>query len=349
MTVTDAAAAEPLVLVEELVKHYPLRATRRQRRDGTAPIVHAVDGLDLELNRGDAVALIGESGCGKSTVAKVLVGLVEPTAGRVRIAGHDVVAVSTKDLEARRRVQMVAQNPWSALNRSRTVEHIVGQPLRVHGLVTGRDALRARVVELLEMVGLPEDYLSRRPRHLSGGELQRVTVARALAAEPDLLVLDEPTASLDVSVKATLVNLLVDLREKLDLTYLLITHELDVARHLADRVAVMYLGEVVESGAAAQVFGDPQHPYTRALLAASPPELVIGRLHGEGLVGEVPSAVDVPSGCRFRTRCPLVVEACRTDAPALTEQADGRRVACLLINELSDTRVGEELPGRNQS
>ncbi|WP_204163438.1 oligopeptide/dipeptide ABC transporter ATP-binding protein [Nocardioides gilvus] len=343
--VTESSTETPLVHVEGLVKHYPMRAKKRlggRREPGAdAQVVHALDGIDLQVRQGESVALIGESGCGKSTVAKVLVGLVRPTGGRVRVGGHDVVPVTTHDPAARRRVQLVSQNPWSALNRARSVKHILSQPIVLHGRASGKEAVAQRAAELLEMVGLPPEYLSRRPRDLSGGELQRVTVARALAAEPDVLILDEPTASLDVSVKATLVNLLSDLRAELGLTYVLITHELDIARHLADRVAVMYLGEIVESGSAEQVFGDPEHPYTRALLAAAPTELVIGRLHGDGLTGEVPSAIDVPTGCRFHTRCPMVAPACTTETPALQRRPDDRVVACLRIEEL----VGDNAPG----
>lgn len=338
-TPTTAPAAGPLIEVSDLVKHYPLRGARRRRGEETA-VVHALDGIDLAVGRGESIALIGESGCGKSTVAKVLVGLVGPTSGTVRIGGHDVVPVTTRDLDARRRVQLVSQNPWSALNRARSVLHILSQPIVLHGRATGKAAVTRRAEELLAMVGLPVDYLARRPRDLSGGELQRVTVARALAAEPDVLILDEPTASLDVSVKATLVNLLSDLRAELGLTYVLITHELDIARHLADRVAVMYLGEVVERGTADQVFDAPEHPYTRALLAAAPAELVIGQLHGDGLTGEVPSAIDPPSGCRFHTRCPFVTEACTTTIPPLQSRPDARVVACLRIDELAGDGAG---------
>lgn len=335
----------PIIEVEGLVKHYPVRTRRR----GESPqVVHALDGIDLSVTRGESIALIGESGCGKSTVAKLLSGLVTPTSGTLRTGGRDVVPVTTRDLEARRQVQLVSQNPWSALNRARSVLHILSQPIRLHGHATGKNAVTRRAEELLAMVGLPTTHLSRRPRDLSGGELQRVTVARALAAEPDVLILDEPTASLDVSVKATLVNLLSDLRADLGLTYVLITHELDIARHLADKVAVMYLGEVVEQGTSAQVFDAPEHPYTRALLSAAPTQLVIGRLHGDGLTGEVPSAIDVPSGCRFHTRCPFATEVCTTTNPPLQSRPDTRVVACLRIEELADGSVGSTT-GRNQT
>lgn len=336
---STSTSTAPLVEIDTLVKHYPL--TGRPKKGESPAIVHALDGITLDVVKGRSLALIGESGCGKSTVAKLLVGLTTPTSGSVKIAGHEVVPVTTHDPAARRRVQLVSQNPWSALNRARTVEHILTQPLKLHAAADGvkksKDALRTRAGELLEMVGLPATYLTRRPRDMSGGELQRVTVARALAGEPDVLVLDEPTASLDVSVKATLVNLLSDLRARLGLTYVLITHELDIARHLADDVAVMYLGEVVEKGPSEQVFTAPEHPYTRALLAAAPTELVIGRLHGDGLTGEVPSAVNPPSGCRFHTRCAFATDACTTTIPLAQSRPDARVVACLRIEELAGT------------
>ncbi|WP_211593316.1 ABC transporter ATP-binding protein [Microbispora sp. H10836] len=310
-----------VISAERLVKHYRIRSGGR-RPDR---VVHAVDDVSFELAEGSTLAIVGESGCGKSTIARMLVRLTEPTAGRILVQGRDTVD--------RRAVQFVSQNPWSALNRRKSIRHALEQPLAVHGLHPGRAARAARVRELLDLVGLTEEYLDRRPGGVSGGELQRVTVARALAVEPRVLVLDEPTASLDVSVKALLVNLLADLRRRLGLSYVLITHEIDIARHLADRVAVMYLGRIVETGDAEQVFTDPRHPYTRALLAAVPG--IGSREPAPLLRGEVPSAVSPPPGCRFHTRCPMAVDACARTEAALEPGPDGRRVACLRLDDLT--------------
>ncbi|MFJ4773094.1 ABC transporter ATP-binding protein [Streptomyces uncialis] len=285
---------------------------RRPRRT-----VHAVDDVDFRIESGRTLAVIGESGCGKSTVAKLLLGLTEPTAGTITVHGE-------------RRIQMVAQNPWSALNRRKTIGHALDQPLRIHRTDLDADGRAARVRELLDLTSLPHEFLTRYPADVSGGELQRVTIARALAAEPRVLVLDEPTASLDVSVKAGLINLLCDLRDDLGLTYLLITHEIDVARLIADRVLVMYLGHVVESGTAEAVFDHPAHPYTRSLLDSVPVPDPRRRKELLPLTGEVPSAVDPPSGCRFRTRCPHAVDECASTRPPARETGTGQLTACHL-------------------
>ncbi|GII86097.1 ABC transporter ATP-binding protein [Sphaerisporangium siamense] len=309
-----------VIEAERLTKHYRLRS------GGGGRVVHAVDDVSFTLEEGTTLAIVGESGCGKSTIARMLVRLTEPTEGRVLVHGRNHAD--------RRAVQLVSQNPWSALNRRKSIRHALEQPLAVHGLYPRGAARAARVRELLELVGLGEEYLGRRPGGVSGGELQRVTVARALAVEPRALVLDEPTASLDVSVKALLVNLLLDLRRRLGLGYVLITHEIDIARHLADRVAVMYLGRFVETGDAEQVFADPRHPYTRALLAAVPG---LDHRRPDAPAGEVPSAVAPPPGCRFHTRCPLALDLCRRAEPALDPGPDGRRVACHRRDELTTT------------
>lgn len=326
--------ANPMVQVSSLVKHFPAGATRRSKQ-----VVHAVDGIDVEVPAGQTLAIVGESGCGKSTVAKTMVGLITPTAGEVRIGGRPVPPVTSGARHERRRVQLVSQSPWSALNQRKTVRHIVTQPLVVHRLLPTRRARQERARELIERVGLAPEYLDRRAYELSGGELQRVTIARALAVSPEVLVLDEPTASLDVSVKAILVNLLTDLRRDLGLTYVLITHELDIALHLADRVAVMYLGKLVEVGPVQEVFEHPRHPYTRALLAAMPSVNDLGKPPVVALAGEVPSAIDVPPGCRFHTRCPFAEPACRTAVP--TPQRSGEAlVACLRLADLPSPAAG---------
>ncbi|MFE3019009.1 ABC transporter ATP-binding protein [Streptomyces sp. NPDC059256] len=305
---------------EGLTKHFSLKQGK-----GSVPwfkargmrTVHAVDDVGFRVAAGETLAIIGESGCGKSTVAKLLLGLTEPTAGSITIAGE-------------RRIQLVAQNPWSALNRRKTIGHALNQPLLIHRPDLDKEGRAARVQELLDLTGLPSDFLLRYPGDVSGGELQRVTIARALAAQPRVLVLDEPTASLDVSVKASLVNLLCDLRDDLGLTYLLITHEIDVARLLADQVLVMYLGHVVESGDADEVFDNPVHPYTRSLLDSVPVPDPRRRKELLPLAGEVPSAVDPPSGCRFRTRCPHVLPKCAETRPAARESGEGHLAACHL-------------------
>ncbi|MEU8802404.1 ABC transporter ATP-binding protein [Spirillospora sp. NPDC048819] len=310
------------ITAERLTKHYPVRSGGRAK----GRVVHAVDDVSFEVPAGRTLAVVGESGCGKSTIARMLVRLVRPTAGRVLVHGAERTDA--------RAIQLVSQNPWSALNRRKSIRHALEQPLAVHGLAPDRAARAARAEELLGLVGLSPDYLTRRPGGVSGGELQRVTVARALAVEPEALVLDEPTASLDVSVKALMVNLLLDLQRRLGLSYVLITHEIEIARHMADRVAVMYLGRLVEYGDAEQVFGDPRHPYTRSLLAAVPGLADSGPGAAEPvLLGDVPSAVDIPSGCRFHTRCPLAVDACRRTEPVLEDAGDGRQAACLRLTE----------------
>lgn len=293
--------------------------------------VHAVEDVSLSLEPGRTLAVVGESGCGKSTLARLAVGLLRPTAGQVRINGSPAGPRMTS--EDRRSVQFVSQNPWSALNPRKSLGHSIGQPLAVHGRCASSADRDEQVEELLLRVGLPGHYAGRRPAGVSGGELQRATIARALAAGPRAVVLDEPTASLDVGMKATVVNLLLDLREAQDLAYLLITHELDIARHLATHVAVMYLGRIVESGPSEEVFGAPRHPYTRMLLASVPvPDPT--RRNVREITGEVPSAVRSPAGCAFHPRCPHVADVCRTRVPEVLT-IGGRTTACLRDGELA--------------
>lgn len=294
--------------------HVHFSGARTRRRHGDSSVVHAVDGLSLFVEAGSAVGIVGESGCGKSTLARAIVGLVAPTSGTVRFAGMELPA--HRDVESRRRIQMVFQDPGSSLNPRMTVGQVLKELLRVHDIVP-RDRIDQRCAELMELVGLSPSLLDVRPRRLSGGQRQRVGIARALAVEPEILIADEAVAALDVSVQAAIVNLLVDLQRRLGLTLLFIAHDLAVVRNLSDRVAVMYLGRVVETGPTEVIFRHPRHPYTRALLDAVP-RLEHRRQAGHALLpGEPPSPLRVPTGCRFHPRCPRAEERCRTDDPAL--------------------------------
>jgi oligopeptide/dipeptide ABC transporter ATP-binding protein len=295
--------------------------------------VRAVDGVDLDIRRGETLGLVGESGCGKSTLGNALLRLVEPTAGTVELDGTELTGLGRRRMRAmRRRAVMVFQDPYASLDPRRSVGDAVAEPLVVHGLHGGPASRRRRVAELLELVGIPAGAAERYPHEFSGGQRQRIGIARALAGEPDLVVADEAVASLDVSIQAQVINLLRRLQRELGLTVLFISHDLAAVRHVSDRIAVMYLGRVVEVGPAHQVTSDPQHPYTRALLSAVPrPDPVAERRREPvQLLDDVPSASDVPSGCRFRTRCPSAFEACPRIDPRLLEVRHGHRAACLL-------------------
>jgi oligopeptide/dipeptide ABC transporter ATP-binding protein len=323
---------DPLLTVDDLRVHFPVHTPVGpvRRRTGT---VRAVDGVSFEIGRGETLGLVGESGCGKTTTGLALLRLVEPTGGRVRLDGTDVTALGRRGLRSiRRRLAMIFQDPYASLNPRMPIGEIVAEPLEVHGLHPGRAARRLRVGELLELVGLSPDYRNRYPHEFSGGQRQRVGIARALATEPDLIVADEPIAALDVSIQAQIMNLLADLRDELGLSYLFIAHDLAAVGHLSDRVAVMYLGRVVEVADRATLFERPRHPYTRALLSAVPvanPRLERDR---ERIIlrGELPSPADPPSGCNFRTRCPDRFEPCPVNDPALTRQDGDQWVACHL-------------------
>jgi oligopeptide/dipeptide ABC transporter ATP-binding protein len=322
---------EPLLEVEGLEVHFPVG----RRRDGQ--VVRAVDGVDLTLHRGETVGLVGESGCGKSTTGLALLRLVEPTAGRIVFDGTDVRALSRRDLRAwRRRAAMIFQDPYASLDPRLAVGEIIGEALDIHGLHQGKQPRRRRIGALLERVGLDPQVADRYPHEFSGGQRQRVGIARALACEPDFIVADEPIAALDVSIQAQVMNLLAELQRDLGLTYLFIAHDLAAVQHVSDRIAVMYLGRVVELADRAQVYRDPQHPYTRALLSAIPipdPERE-SRRERIMLQGDVPSPMDPPSGCRFRTRCPEVFEACGRVDPALQPVGAEHEAACLLHGEV---------------
>ena len=302
----------------DVAKHFPVRRGVVLKR--TVGQVRAVDGVSLELHRGETLGLVGESGCGKSTLARVLAGLDTATHGSVELNGEQLVGMSERRLRAvRRTVQMVFQDPYASLNPRMTVGDIVGEPFEIHRDVAPRGGRRQRVRELLEMVGLSPEHVGRYPHQFSGGQRQRIGIARALALRPDVLICDEPVSALDVSVQAQVINLLQRLQDELGLSYLFVAHDLSLVRHIAHRVAVMYLGKVVEIGDRESVYEHPTHPYTQALLSAVPvPDpRRRGRREEIVLAGDLPSPVDPPSGCRFRTRCWKAQDVCATEEPAL--------------------------------
>jgi oligopeptide/dipeptide ABC transporter ATP-binding protein len=324
-----------LLEVRDLAKHFPLRDGVWRRLTGRPPrVLRAVDGVSFAVAPGETLGLVGESGCGKTTTARLILRAIEPTAGRVFFEGEDLTALRSRDLlPFRRRAQIVFQDPYASLNPRMTVARIVGEPLRVHRIVAGA-AVDGRVRDLLEMVGLQAEHAARYPHELSGGQRQRVGIARALAVGPRLVVADEAVSALDVSVRAQILNLLLDLRERLRLAYLFVSHDLGVIRFLSHRVAVMYLGRLVEVAPTAELFRRPLHPYTQALLSAIP-------AIGDGTVsmfdqparileGELPSALDLPAGCRFASRCPRRFDRCRVEDPRLFEAEPGHAVACHL-------------------
>ena len=325
----------PLVEVRDLTKTFDVSAPWLNRVIERRPRqwVHAVDGVSFEIPKGQTLALVGESGCGKSTVARLLVGLHAPTRGEVRIDGQSLHAtlVTPEGQALRRRLQMIFQDPYASLNPRWTVADIVGEPLLEHGLLTDRGALRERAAELLTQVGLAGADLDRFPHQFSGGQRQRVSIARALATSPEFLVCDEPTSALDVSVQAQVLNLMKDLQRERGLTYLFISHNLAVVRHVSDRVGVMYLGRLVEVTDKRTLFRQPRHPYTRMLLDAIPDIRMSGRARTP-VQGEVPDALNPPAGCAFNPRCPHANARCRAERPVLTE-VDGVRVACHAVEE----------------
>jgi len=317
--------AEPILQVDDLHVHYTLRGGLARRAHGKkTEILRAVDGVDLELAHGETLALVGESGCGKTTLGRAIVGLCDPTSGSVSYRGESLT--SKRERSKRRRIQMVFQDPYSSLNPRMTVKQTLAELLKAHEIVP-KDGIDARCGELLELVGLSPRVLDAHPRQFSGGQRQRVAIARALALEPELLIADEPVSALDVSVQATVLNLLEELKEKLQLTVMLIAHNMAVVRHVADRVAVMYLGRIVEQAETDELFTNPRHPYTQGLLTAVP-RLVPGReSQSTGVIGDPPSPIDLPSGCRFHPRCPIAQEPlCSTEDPALG--GNGHLAAC---------------------
>jgi len=326
-----ASGSGDLILeVRNLVKHFHLGGGFLGRDPA---VVKAVDNVSFEIRRGETLGLVGESGCGKTTTGRCVLQLERPTGGQVIFEGKDLTALSEADLRpVRRRMQVIFQDPYSSLNPRMTVGQMIAEPLAVHDIVPDRSARAARVQELLKLAGLLPGMARRYPHELSGGQRQRVGIARALAMEPALIICDEPVSALDVSIQAQIINLLEELQANLGLTYLFVAHDLSVVRHISDRVAVMYLGKIVEITDRKSLYDDPKHPYTKALLSAVPipdPEIEARREHIV-LGGEVPSPLKPPSGCVFHPRCPIAIDRCRTEVPDLREVTPGHRAACIL-------------------
>ena len=329
----DRPAGEPLLRVKNLVKHFPLKGGLLSRN---AERVHAVDGVSFDIGRGETLGLVGESGCGKSTTGRCILRLVEPTSGEIWFEGEDTTALSGGELRALcRDMQIIFQDPYASLDPRMTIGAIIGEALVIHGLARTRQAFEDRVVELLETVGLNADHMRRYPHEFSGGQRQRIGIARALAVSPKLIVCDEPVSALDVSIQAQVINLLEDLQQQFGLTYLFIAHDLSVVEHISDRVAVMYLGRIVELAHAEALYRDPRHPYTEALLSAIPRTHPRQRRERIVLSGDVPNPANPPTGCHFHPRCRYARKICQTDAPPLREIAPGHVAACHFAEELS--------------
>ena len=324
---------QQLVKVRRLVKHFPV--------EGSDDVVRAVDGVSFEILKGETLGLVGESGCGKSTVGRCLLRLIEPTSGEISFAGRDVISLAKTELrELRREMQIVFQDPYASLNPRMKVGDIVGEPLVIHKIGTKAER-QERVAELLRRVGLDPEYRKRYPHEFSGGQRQRIGVARTLALQPKLIVADEPVSALDVSVQAQVVNLLQALQQEFGLTYLFISHGLAVVEHISTRVAVMYLGRIVEIATAADLYARALHPYTQALLSAIPipdPKRTRDRIV---LQGDVPTPINPPSGCRFRTRCPIAIDECARIDPELREVSTGHRVACIRVPGWNEAPAAE--------
>ncbi len=327
---TQVRNQEQLIQVEGLKMHFPItQGIILQRQVGS---IKAVDGLDFDIRRGETLGLVGESGCGKSTTGRAILQLYRPTAGHVYFEGEDLTQMKGERLRRqRRRMQMIFQDPYASLNPRMTVGNIIGEPLEVHNIASGKER-RERVQELLQVVGLNPYFINRYPHEFSGGQRQRIGIARALAVKPDFIVCDEPISALDVSIQAQIINLLEELQEQFGLTYLFIAHDLSVVRHISDRVAVMYLGKIVELTDRDTLYANPLHPYTQALLSAVPiPDPVIeAKRQRIILEGDVPSPANPPKGCNFCTRCPRVMPICKENEPPFKDVGNDHRVACFL-------------------
>ena len=322
------STAAPLVRVRDLVKHFPItRGIIIQRRIGA---VQAVDGVSLEIQRGETLGIVGETGCGKSTTARLIMRLLEASAGEITFDGRDITRLRGPALKAvRREMQMVFQDPQSSLNPRKTIGSIIGEPFAIHGLLREKGERKREVQRLMETVGLNPEHYNRYPHEFSGGQRQRIGVARALALSPKLLIADEPVSALDVSIQAQVLNLLRDLQRRLGLTLVFIAHDLSVVRHMCDRVAVMYLGKIAELAPSDALYEFPRHPYTGALLSAVPvPDPVGGRRERQLLTGDVPSPANPPTACRFHTRCPKARELCSQQEPPLEDKGGGTQAAC---------------------
>ena len=317
----------PLLEVKDLVKHYAVRGGVLRRRIGT---VHAVDGVSFSLGSGETLGLVGESGCGKTTVARTVMRLVDPSSGSIMLNGTDIARLGKSALRPHRRsMQIVFQDPFASLNPRMTAGDIVGEPLSVHGLASGNEK-QERVAELFAQVGLRPDQMKNYPHQFSGGQRQRICIARALSLEPKLIVCDEPVSALDVSIQAQVINLLIDLQRKHDFSYLFIAHDLAVVAHISHRVAVMYLGRIVEIAEKRELFAHPRHPYTQALLASVPVANPKAKRLAPMIDGDVPSPINPPPGCAFHTRCRYAIDRCKVERPVLADSGPQHQVACWL-------------------